>query len=101
MNHAYVCTCQDSESAAVLRERFLTDHLAYIETVMDQVFVAGALRDEADQVTGSCLIYHTETRQEALDLLRADPYFQAGVWQSFDCRKMRLAAGTWIGGAAW
>ena len=101
MNSAYICTCHDSGDAAVLRARHLASHLAYVETIMDKVLIAGALRDRSEQVTGSCLVYDVSSPEDALRLLRADPYYQAGVWERVECQQLSLAAGTWIGGGAW
>ena len=56
MKHAYICWCRDSVHAEQLRRDTLAAHLAYVETIMDRVLIAGALRDEDNQISGSCLI---------------------------------------------
>lgn len=101
MKTAYFCHCRDGQDAPRLRQRELERHLAYIESIMDRVLIAGALRDEDGVMIGSCLIYDADSREQALSLLHEDPYFQAGVWSEVDCRQMRLAAGQWIGGRGW
>ena len=101
MKTAYLCYCRDSRQGRKIRQAELQQHLEYIESIMEQVLVAGALRDENDAVTGSVLIYDTDDREHALRLLKNDPYFTAGVWSDYDCKKMRLAAGQWIGGRGW
>lgn len=42
---AWLVLCRDVEDSKALRERYLQAHLAYIETVMDRVAVAGPLAD--------------------------------------------------------
>ena len=98
---AWLCIGRDHEGSAALREATLQDHFRYIETIMERLLVAGPLAGDDDGIHGSCLVYDVETREEALALLHNDPYHQAGVWTDIECRRITLAAGRWIGGAAW
>ena len=98
----WLVLCHDGANAAALRKRYLDRHLAYIESVMDQVAVAGPLAESADgEFTGSCFIYHTEDRSVAESLLRNDPYFAAGLYRSVTFHAFRAAAGGWVGGPTW
>ena len=101
MKTAYWCHCLDDDGAAELRQAHMGRHLAYIETILDRVLVAGPLRDTTGRIIGSCLVYDAEDFSEAERLLRDDPYHQAGVWQQVEIREITLAAGAWVGGAAW
>ncbi len=44
----WLVLCHDGANAAALRKRYLDRHLAYIESVMDQVAVAGPLAESED-----------------------------------------------------
>lgn len=99
---AWLVLCRDVADSKTLRERYLQAHLAYIETVMDQVAVAGPLADEhGGAYSGSCFVYHTDDRSIAEALLRGDPYFRAGIYGDVAFHAFRAAAGTWVGGASW
>ncbi len=101
MNRACLCLCHDGADGEALRSRHLEAHLAYIESIMDSVRVAGAMRDAEGRIIGSCLIYAADNEAAALELLHGDPYYIGGVWEQVECRTMMLAAGTWIGGKSW
>lgn len=98
----YICFCKDHPNSTDLRQQHVTEHLAYIETIMDRILVAGPLIDpESGSYNASCLIYQAETQEEALDLLHNDPYFIAGVYADVHCQQFLPAAGNWIGGKTW
>ena len=98
----YLCICKDQPDSQPLRDQYLPDHLAYIESIMDQVMLAGPLRDTTDHTyTSSCFIYLTDSREQALKLLHNDPYFKAGIYASAHCQEFITAAGTLIGGKTW
>ena len=92
--------CRDAAGSASLRERLLKDHLAYIETVMANIAVAGPLK-EGDTTVGSLLIIKAETEEEARATFEGDPYFAAGVWDTVKVDRFLGVAGDWVGGAAW
>ena len=98
----WLVICRDVPDSGDLRRRYLDRHLAYIESVMDQVAVAGPLSATVGgDLSGSCFVYRTDDRSVAEALLRDDPYYQAGLYETVEFRAFRPAAGTWIGGAAW
>ena len=96
----YVFYCRDGEHGKVLRERFLDAHLAYVETHIDRYAVAGPLKRD-DKTVGSLLVIKAEQEEDARTLFEADPYFEAGVWQSIRAEEFLAVAGDWVGGAAW
>ncbi|HMB59134.1 MAG TPA: YciI family protein [Xanthomonadales bacterium] len=98
----HLCFCIDKPGNPDIRTEFMAEHLAYIETILDKVAVAGPLKPAADDdPDASCFIYHTESREEAMSLLHNDPYYGAGLWSSVICEYFLPAAGTWIGGKIW
>lgn len=92
--------CRDGADGATLRERLLADHLAYIETVLEKIAVAGPLK-EGERTIGSLLIIKAENEAEARETFEGDPYFAAGVWESVKVDHFLGVAGDWVGGAAW
>ncbi len=99
---AWLVICRDIADSEGLRKQHLESHLAYIETIMDQVAVAGPLASQPQgALTGSCFIYRTDDRAAAESLLHNDPYYQAGLYRDVQFQALRPAAGTWVGGATW
>ena len=94
--------CKDAPGAAELRKTHIAAHLAYIETIIDKICVAGPLKEDAGgNVTGSCLIFHTDDQAAARELFFNDPYYKAGIFDSVEVSHMAAAAGTWVGGKTW
>lgn len=99
---SYLAFCEDNPGSGALREQHLQEHLAYVETVMDRIRVAGPLReDAASEVDGSCFIYTGGSLDEARDLLASDPYHKAGIYASVRWFQFNPAAGKWVGGKNW
>ena len=99
---AWLVICRDIDDSASLRREYLDRHLAYIDTVMDEVAVAGPFADSpGGDFVGSCFIYRTDDRAVAESLLRNDPYSEAGLYREVTFHALRIAAGTWVGGDAW
>jgi len=95
----------DGPDAPVLREQFLADHLAYIESVLereDLIRVAGLLRDApAEATTGSLLVVEAEDEARVRAFVEDDPYYRAGVWERLLITPCSAVAGSWVGGKSW
>ncbi len=98
----FVAFCEDHVDAPALRSQYLGPHLSYVESIMEQIQVAGPLRENGNADIGaSCFIYHSEDLEGAQALLEQDPYFQAGVYASVRWFHFNPAAGQWVGGKNW
>ncbi|MEM1144599.1 MAG: YciI family protein [Pseudomonadota bacterium] len=98
----FLAICDDVAGSAELRKAHLHAHLEYIERIMDEVSVAGPLRENEQQpIQASCFVYHADTLDAAQTLLADDPYFRAGIYQSVRWFAFNPAAGTWVGGRNW
>ena len=99
---AYICYCIDVNDSTPIRAAHTAAHLAYIETVLDRVLVAGPMKTTGESgYRASVFIYDVQSREEALKLLHDDPYYAAGLYTETDCREFIPAAGQWIGGKTW
>jgi uncharacterized protein YciI len=92
---------EDADGASAARASALMAHLAHVEKVMAQIFVAGPLLDSAGEVAGSLLVFDVPDEAAARALMAADPYFQAGVWGRISYRPYKAVAGAWVGGKTW
>ncbi|MEZ5498054.1 MAG: YciI family protein [Steroidobacteraceae bacterium] len=98
----YVVFCRDVPHSATLREQATAAHLAYIETVLDELNVAGPLYDESGTRTvGSVFSLRTKSLQKARQLIENDPYYKAGVFASVEYFPHLPAAGKYVGGKIW
>jgi uncharacterized protein YciI len=99
---AFLCVCKDIADSAERRKTHTPAHLAYIESVIDRILVAGPMLDPGTGgYNASCFIYDTDDEEKARTLLHDDPYYRAGIYADVHMQPFRPAAGTWIGGKTW
>jgi len=101
MTKFYAIIAKDKPGATVTRIAKLKEHLAHIEATIDQFAIAGALRDEHGNFTGSLLVVKAESEAEARAMLAKDPYFHADIWSDIEIRAFSASAGDWVGGKTW
>ena len=72
---SFVVLCRDTVNGPAIRAAHTRDHLAYIETVMGELNVAGPLFDDTGkQVIGSLYCLHTRSLSRAREGGRAPLY---------------------------
>ncbi len=99
---AVICTDKPGAETAAARQDLLPAHLEYVETIMDQVLVAGPLyADDAETIIGSLFVYRTADEAAVRALLEADPYFKADFWAETRIEPFLAAAGSAVGGKNW
>jgi uncharacterized protein YciI len=97
-----VAICRDVPDGATRRTALGPAHLAYIEGILGDLFVAGPLYDAAGLTpVGSLFCYRTHDLAQARAWLEADPFFTGGVFASVEWFPYLPAAGEWAGGAIW
>ena len=97
-----VVLCFDGPGAAGLRATAAAAHLNYIETVLDEINLAGPLYDETGLLgRGSLYVLKTADEQRARQIVENDPFFKAGVFAEVRYRRFLPAAGQLIGGKIW
>ncbi len=92
--------CRDGEAGPALRAKVLHKHLAHIEAHIDDYAVAGPLK-QGEATIGSLLVIKADDEASARARFEADPYFNAGVWQSINVSPFVAVAGEWVGGVTW
>ena len=101
-NTACMVVCRDGPEGEQRRAAASAAHLAYIETVLDEINVAGPLYDAAGlRTVGSIFCYRTKDLARAREILENDPYFKSGVFASVEYFPYLPAAGHYIGGKIW
>ena len=100
----YIAICKDDPAVdgAALRASRLQAHLAYIETIMKRLLVAGPAGGSSNADFGcSIFIYATDDHAEAEHLLFGDPYYQCQLYGDIRLEPFTAAAGRWIGCKTW
>ena len=74
--------CIDKPDTSELRAATRPEHLAHLATVADRVLVAGPLLRPDGRAMGSLMIVDFDDRDAAIAFAAADPYHQAGLFES-------------------
>lgn len=74
--------CIDKPLQRELRVATRAEHLAYLETAIDQILVAGPLLDDEGEPIGSMLLMYFPDRRTAVSFAADDPYARAGLFAS-------------------
>lgn len=88
----YALICLDKPNALQIRVENRPAHLDHIKAtgVVEQ---AGPFIDAAGQMCGSLIVLTVETRAEAESWAAADPYAQAGLFQSVMIQEWKRVIG--------
>ena len=86
----YVMICEDKPDSQELRMATRAAHLAFIDTVLDQVRLAGPLlTDDGNRMIGSMFIIEADSLDAVRDINVRDPYMQAGLFGKVTVRPFR------------
>jgi uncharacterized protein len=79
----------DKTGSTELRAATRPTHLAYLDGLVSQLVLAGPLLNDAGQAIGSLLVIEAENQAAVETLAAADPYAQAGLFESVTIRPYR------------
>jgi hypothetical protein len=101
-NTGTVVLCFDGPRGAEARVGATQAHLAYIDQVLPEINLAGPLFDaQGVKMIGSLYVLQTTSEARAREIVEADPYFKAGVFELVRYQPFLPAAGRYIGGKIW
>jgi hypothetical protein len=101
-NTGVVVVCRDGPQGPQARAAATQAHLAYIDTVIGEINLAGPLYDEAGlKMVGSLYSLRTQSLARAREIIENDPYYRAGVFESVEYFPHLPAAGHYLGGKIW
>jgi len=95
----FTIICTDKPDALALRQATRDRHLAYLTDVVAQVVHAGPMMSPDGVPCGSLLIVEAPDREAAATFAAADPYAQAGLFESVVIREhiIRFRDGALVG----
>ena len=92
----FIIRAEDKPGALARRMEIRPTHLAYLQSRMDVIKVAGAMLDEKGDPMGSMLVVDVADQAEAEAFAKADPFSIEGVFASFTVTPYRAALGSWM-----
>ena len=92
----YLVYLRDIENNAPIRSRLLDAHMQHIGGYIDSIRLGGPLlRDGSDGQAGGILIVESESSEAVRDMLEADPYYQAGLWDEVRIQPFKEIINAW------
>ncbi len=77
----FVIRCIDKKNHLAVRQENRPAHVEYLKSFGDQLFAAGPLLDNNEQMCGSVVILELPDRQAAENFTDDDPYAKAGLFE--------------------
>lgn len=93
----YIITAFDKPGSLDLRMSVRPDHLAYANE-MGITVLGGPMLTEGDdpKPKGSMLIVEVDSREQAEEFAKNDPYNKAGLFEKVTIRRWMGAVGPWL-----
>ncbi|HPF46058.1 MAG: YciI family protein [Alphaproteobacteria bacterium] len=93
----YIITAFDKENSLDLRMKVRPDHLAYAKE-QGLTVLGGPLLTEGDdpKPCGSMIIVDVDSREQAENFAKNDPYNKAGLFDKVTVRRWMGAIGPWL-----
>ncbi len=90
---AYLLLCRDRADAGDLRTKTRETHLAFIRDAGEKVLLAGPMLNPEGAPIGSLLIIDADDEAAARRFAEADPYAQAGLFETVEIQPYRIVTG--------
>ena len=56
------------------------------------ILLGSATLSDKNEMDGSMMVFDAKSKEEIVKHLESDPYFTAGVWQSYTIKPIKIAA---------
>ena len=90
----YVIFCIDRPGAEEKRRQAIPGHVEYLATNPIKVVMSGPLvSDDGAKTIGSLFLVEAKDRAEIARFQRADPLYNAGVWETVEVRAFNKRIG--------
>ena len=89
----FVLHCLDKADSLDLRMATRERHLAYVQSRLSDIKVAGPMLDDAGNMAGSVFILDVADKAAAQAFSDADPYTQAGLWRQVELNPVKISFG--------
>lgn len=81
----FVVHFTDKPNSLSIRERYLQDHICWLDERRDSIIVAGSLRDEPNSnPVGAFWIVEAESKNKVHDMYKSDPFWTNGLREKIE-----------------
>lgn len=85
--------CRDKPGSADKRQQDLQAHFRHVEQALDDILIAGPIKNDTGKIIGSLLIIKADDEQSARNWIEADPQFRSGYLGKY--RDFRIYSRRW------
>lgn len=92
MSGLFVILALDDPGTSALRQELQAGHVQHFRAHASRLAVAGPLAGDAK---GSIVIIDAESASDAEAFIKADPFYEAGIWHRIEIYPFRATSGRW------
>ena len=86
----YAIICFDRPDSAPMRDTHRAAHLEFLDANSGKIVFGGPLKNAADgPSTGALIVVACPSREDAEALIKADPFYRGGVYESVAVRAFK------------
>ena len=87
----YMIMTRDKPGKEEVRAAYRAAHYAFLRSRQNMLIASGGLQDDAGQFNGGLMVIDVETREEAEEFLRTDPFHEAGLFEDVTVSRWKQA----------
>lgn len=86
----FALVAYDRPNSVARRLEIRPDHLKFLDTLGDQLVLAGPFLDDKGDMVGSIVVVEAETLDAAREIFGRDPFMQGNLFDSVTIKPWRL-----------
>ncbi len=92
----YFVYLEDIADNAGIRAELLDQHMQHIGAFVDHIKLGGpVMRADGEAQAGGILVLEADSEAAVRDMINADPYFKAGLWQDIKIHPFKEILNGW------
>jgi len=92
----YFVYLEDIADNAGIRAELLDQHMQHIGAFTDRIKLGGpVMRADGEAQAGGILVLEADSEAAVRDMINADPYFKAGLWQAIKIHPFKEILNGW------
>ena len=86
----YLIISRDNPQKRHIREEFMDEHIAYLNSNLDKILAAGAIQtDDGANIVGGMIVLETESKADAEAFYVRDPFTREGLRGEISIQRWR------------
>ena len=82
--NTFIVICKDKENSLGKRLANRNSHLKYLQTLKENLVMAGPILDDSENPKGSILVIKFENKKKLEEFLKKDPYTKVNLFETVE-----------------